>query len=487
MNQFSKKGNALPPLGVGITYSPELDEIVQSDCVDYLEIEPQTLWYKKEDRYEMPEEVVQHLVGIDKKKLIHSVGLPVGGIFRGEDHQIELLNNNIEIFQSPWASEHLGFNRTADFFTGFFLPPLQTEKGIAQAVQGITYLQNQLSVPFAVETGVNYLRPRKGEIADGTFISEVIEQADCGLLLDLHNLYANELNGRQSIDDFLKQIPLHRVLEVHLAGGFEMDGFWLDAHSGNMPDRLIQIASEVIAQLPNLKAITYEILPSYLPVVGISKIKEELHKVRELWSLRNTSHRIRDEKIKPRIGAVSSQVSDISVTTWEREIGLAAIGRIDSDSIFKDEAGIQLVQKLVEEFRASMLVTTLRLTYRLMALSLGNDVVKIIFKNFWSAVPPGQFASDEALNFAKFLTELELSLPNLKEVLLFEESSLRTLLDGKTRIVEFSYDPFPLLRSLAEGKLSTLERQMGTYEIEITGDDSTQHSNKNSYLKYAPH
>lgn len=60
----------------------------------------------------------------------------------------------------------------------------------------------------------------------------VVESADCGLLLDLHDLFANALNGRQSLDEFLDLAPLDRVWEVHLAGGMEVDGFWLDAHSG---------------------------------------------------------------------------------------------------------------------------------------------------------------------------------------------------------------------------------------------------------------
>jgi uncharacterized protein (UPF0276 family) len=485
-NLFSKNGNALPQLGVGITYSPELDEILQSDLVDYIEIEPQTLWIKRGDNYEMPTEVIQHLNDISKKKLVHSVGIPVGGVFRGDKQHIDLLAETITTFQSPWASEHLGFNRTAEFFTGFFLPPLQTTKGVSQAVQGIQFLQDQLPVPFAVETGVNYLRPRKGEISDGEFVSQVIGQADCGLLLDLQNLYTNELNGRQSIEDFLKDIPLHRIVEIHLAGGFEMDGFWLDAHSGIMPDRLIKIAEDVVAELPCLKAITYEILPSYLPIIGLGKLEEQLQIIKDIWNKRRKSS-------YPQTSTKSSNLQEkieletLNCTTWERELGLMVIGRPPLNKVLIQEPGIELIQKLVKEFRASMLVTSLRLTYRLLALSLGHDVVKVIFESFWRAFPPCQFASDEALNFAKFLRETDLALPNLSEVLLFEESTLRTLLDGQTRIVPFEYDPFPLLNALSVGKLENLQRQKGNYEIELTGEEIPLLSNITTESKYSHH
>src|SRR5689334_16767633 len=108
-------GNALPVLGVGITYSSELDPLIEQGLVDVIEIEPQTLWMRDRGIYRMPGEVIDHLNQFPQKKLIHSVGLPVGGTFRGDPHQIQLLSENIEVFQSPWASEHLGFNATADF------------------------------------------------------------------------------------------------------------------------------------------------------------------------------------------------------------------------------------------------------------------------------------------------------------------------------------------------------------------------------------
>lgn len=110
------------------------------------------------------------------------------------------------------------FNLTPDFFTGSFLPPRQTGQGLETYARAIGRLRDGLGVPLAVETGVNYLRPRADEVPDGEFFGAVVETTDCGTLLDLHNVYCNEKNGRQTIDRFLSQIPLERVWEVHLAG-----------------------------------------------------------------------------------------------------------------------------------------------------------------------------------------------------------------------------------------------------------------------------
>ena len=115
------------------------------------------------------------------------------------------------------------------------------------------------------------------------------EGADCGILLDLHNVYTNAINGRQPVDEFIAQLPLERVWEVHLAGGFWMDGYWLDAHSGPMPMPLVRHARDVVSRLPRLGAIIFEIYPSFVESTGVDEICRQLELLRELWTLRGTA------------------------------------------------------------------------------------------------------------------------------------------------------------------------------------------------------
>ena len=267
-------GEELPELGVGMVYFSGLEPLLEAhpEVVDLLEIEPQTTWLERPDRpgeiWVQPE-VEAHLAALPYRKLMHSVGTPVGGSVPGIDVQLPLLRNCVKQWNAPWASEHLAFNLTPDFFTGFFLPPRQTEAGLDIYIPAIRRLAKAVEVPFAFETGVNYLQPRADEIPDGEFVAQVAERAECGILLDLHNIYANEYNGRQTVQDFLKQIPLDRVWEMHVAGGFELDGYWLDAHSGTMPDAMVELARDIIPQLPNLKAIVFEMFTSFLPRFGL--------------------------------------------------------------------------------------------------------------------------------------------------------------------------------------------------------------------------
>ena len=149
------------------------------------------------------------------------------------------LAETVTALGAPWASEHLSFNAIqtgcAVEQIGFLLPPRQTHAGVDVAVHNIRCLMPRLPVPFAFETGVNYLQPRADELRDGEFVAAIAMKANCGILLDLHNLWVNERNGRQSVTEFVDMLPLDRVWEVHLAGGMMLGDYYLDAHSDVIP------------------------------------------------------------------------------------------------------------------------------------------------------------------------------------------------------------------------------------------------------------
>jgi len=284
---------SLPDLGVGYIDFPGAGELLDAAAglADVIEVEPQTLWLRRGGRYEADAASIERLAAMPQTKLVHGVGFPVGGTAAPEEAQLDLFVDVIRRLGAPWASEHLAFNRTEELNAGFLLPPLQTEAGVTNAVSAIRALESRLPVPFAFETGVNYLRPRPGEMSDGAFAAAIAEEADCGILLDLHNLWANERNGRQRVVDFLAELPLERVWEVHVAGGFEYEGYWLDAHSGPMPEGLVALAREVVPRLPNLHAIIFEILPPFLSRLGADGFRAQLEELRRLWERRQPAGR----------------------------------------------------------------------------------------------------------------------------------------------------------------------------------------------------
>jgi uncharacterized protein len=466
-----------PELGVGITFSSAVEPILDHhpDLIDVVEIEPQTTWLDTgaaTDRYRQLDDVASYIRDLPFRKLVHSIGLPVGGTGDHDRNQIALLRDTIAELGSPWASEHLSFDRTEAFRTGFFLPPRQTEEGVAVAVEAVGRLRADLGVPLAIETGVNYLAARPDEMNDGEFVAAVAERANSGILLDLHNIYTNALNGRQAVEDFVAQLPLERIWEIHLAGGFWMDGYWLDAHSGPIPAALFDQAKEIVSRLPNLGAIIFEIYPSFVDSVGVDEICRQLDLLRELWSVRG---RHADAETLVRSSTVLRQPSGASASpaAWELALGSLVIGRSpehDLETELSADSGVALLQKLALEFRASMIATNLRRTTRLLLLALGEDVFRMILAEYRSRVTPQMFAATEARAFARFLRELGVNVPQLAEVLEFEVAVLETLVDGRARLVRFEFDPLPMLLALGDGRLPDEPGRAGRFEIEITPD-----------------
>jgi uncharacterized protein len=268
---------ALPRLGVGVVYAPGLEPLLEAgaDVVDVLELEPQTFWFTDgPDGYRIDPRVLPRFADWPGAVLIHGVGFPVGGSVGVDAAAVAPFVAMIEALGAPWCSEHLSFNRAPEpggpRNAGFLMPPLQTAAGVDVAVRNITELTARLPVPFAFETGVNYLQPLPGELPDGEFFATVAERADCGLLVDLHNLWANERNGRQPVADVLAALPPERIWELHVAGGQEFQGYWLDAHSGYVPGPVMELAADLIARLPNLGAVNFELMPDYIAANGLS-------------------------------------------------------------------------------------------------------------------------------------------------------------------------------------------------------------------------
>lgn len=473
----------LPELGVGIIHAGELEPLIceTTGLIQVIEIEPQTLWMQisenGEKRYKTLTGMLDHLAGLPGSKLVHSVGAPVGGSVAVPSMQLELLCQWVERLGSPWASEHLSFNSTVEFQTGFFLAPRQTPAGVAMVAESIRRLRQAMPVPVAVETGVNYLRPREDELLDGQFIAETVQAADCGILLDLHNVYTNALNGRQSVDEFLSLIPLDRVWEMHIAGGMEMDGFWLDGHCDVVPTQLMEIARRVVPALPNLKALIFEIFPSFIPIVGIDKIRAQLESLQDVWRERGRPRGdgiFRPVPVEVRHSRYS-EAAPASPRQWEESFSRLVVGRETGDSQLSKELvadpGVKIIHKLIREFRASMLVNVLRLTMRLLMLSLGDKATLTILQAFWQESPPLMYATTEAEEFGRFLDRQNLRVPHLAKVLQFERALLATAMDDQPRIIPFDFDPIPLLRALADGRLPESVGTTGSFEIEVTPDN----------------
>lgn len=430
--------------------------VLELDLVDVIEVEPQASWQITGDLgapLRLDADIFSDLRAMRQHKLVHSVSLPVGNSRPHDPRALELLRQSITALDAPYASEHLSFNQfdldAGQLWAGFLLPPVQNRHSVDNAASRIDEMRRAVGVPVAFETNVNYLRPQPDEMPDGLFVRRVAEAADCGILLDLHNLLTNERNGRASLKAVLGDIPLERVWEIHLAGGREYRGYWLDAHSGHIADDLYAVARTVVGQCPNLRAIIFEIMDEYIDKRSGDALLEDVRRLRGLWSERR-----RSPILGVRHGPQSSrcQVSPPeSVKRRERTLGALALGRLphDPEPGLADDPAAALYADLVASMRESALYTRVPFLVRLLFVSIGQQATLDLIAAFSRQTPPEPFG-EETRHFTAYVRALDLAVPYLGEVLDLEEALLEVYRTREERCVTFECDAVALLNALTQ-------------------------------------
>lgn len=458
------------PLGVGLVYWPALEELFQPGAAapDVLELEPQTAWELVHDaggwRYRSNESLLERVAALPQRKLLHGVGNPLGGTVADRFDPVPQLRHAVRRLDPVWISEHLSFNRVRRGMqvehAGFLLPPAQTPASVHVAAGCIDAMRRTLGRPVAFETGVNYLRPRRDELDDGAFFAAVADGADSGILLDLHNLWCNQRNGRQSVAEALSQLPLQRVWELHLAGGMAHGNAWLDAHCGAVPDEVLDIASALLPRLPNLGAIVFEILPEHLASIGLDGVQRQIEQLHRLWRQRPApvrELRARRQALDRPLRPDAAQRAEAAA--WEMAlvdaIGGAALPGGPTLALEPSrDPGCALYRELIVDLRKANLARALHYTMTALLATLGADGTQALLDAYLGGQPPEPFAALEADAFAGFLrsrADRLPAVPGFADVLAFEHALVRATTHGESCELELSTDPVQLFEALDAG------------------------------------
>jgi uncharacterized protein len=253
---------------------------------------------------------------------------------------------------------------------------------------------------------------------------------------------------------FINQIPLDEVWEIHLAGGTEDSGYWLDSHSGQIPPQLLEITKMIIPRLKNLRAIIYEIEPSYLSVVDDNLIKSQLKQLHKLWELKTLvaeSNLLNSFTNHKYIHQNYDTGESPTPNEWEMVLGTLSIGYSSRNKLAKElssDPGMEIIKKRIETVRSSLVIRSLKLTSTLLIIGLGLEKFKSLLREYWQQEYPELFAMSEGKGFAKFLAKKNLNVQYLDKVLELELAMLNSFIKNEIKQIQFNYDPRPVLNSL---------------------------------------
>jgi uncharacterized protein (UPF0276 family) len=117
---------------------------------------------------------------------------------------------------------------------------------VRHVVPRIREIADRSELPFLVENVSSYALMPGGTMSEAAFLTAVLEEADCGLLLDVNNVYVNAHNHGFDAREFIDAIPLDRVVQVHLAGHRAEGDLLIDDHGSEVSDPVWDLYEYVV-------------------------------------------------------------------------------------------------------------------------------------------------------------------------------------------------------------------------------------------------
>lgn len=290
-------------IGVGIVLHPDAEyldlctDIIENE-VDFYELSPETLWkvngngHFSEGPWTAIMETILHRSG--KPFVGHGLGLSPGtAVPPDEDDRLQKwlaqIARDQERFQFLWYTEHLGWIQSSGNEMVLPLPLPPTEESIQTVADRLGQLKPYIPT-VGFENQVSYFAFEDAR-TEANFWNRICEAGDLWLLLDLHNAWTQCVNFQITMEEYLADLDLSHVLEIHLAGGSESNANWLpsgkvmrlDSHDNPVPEEVWSAFQDIRPKCPHLRAVVVERMDGTLTSDNIESYRAEVQRARKIF------------------------------------------------------------------------------------------------------------------------------------------------------------------------------------------------------------
>jgi len=154
-----------------------------------------------------------------------------------------------------WISDHLCWTGVAGLNVHDLLPMPYTDEALRHVVERVRAIQDFLERPIALENPSTYMEFRTSTWTECEFLAELAHRADCGILLDVNNVYVSAFNHGFDPVEYIDTIPKDRVVQLHLAGHTNKGTHILDTHNDYVVDPVWDLYRHVYQRLGSVSTL----------------------------------------------------------------------------------------------------------------------------------------------------------------------------------------------------------------------------------------
>lgn len=164
--------------------------------------------------------------------VMHGVSLSIGLTDPLNYDYLRELKSLRDRIGALWVSDHLCWTGVAGKNSHDLLPMPYTAEALRHVAGRIRTVQDYLEAPLILENPSTYISFASSTMSEWQFLSALVEEADCGILLDVNNVYVNAHNHQFEPQEYLAAIPYDRVVQFHVAGHSRQGAHIIDSHIG---------------------------------------------------------------------------------------------------------------------------------------------------------------------------------------------------------------------------------------------------------------
>lgn len=229
--------------------SPHVDEVIERlPQAGFLEIHSENYFAQGGKTVKQLKQIAEHY-----PLSFHGVALSLGSSEEPCKEHLARLKKLVDTYNPAMVSEHIAWNISDDVYLNDLLPVPYTEEAAKILSRNIDIVQNEIGRNILIENPSAYLSYKvEGMASEGDFIKEVIQNTNCGLLLDVNNVYVSCRNMNTDPIHHLNNMPFDKVGEIHLAGHsvkqFEDGEIRIDTHSKTVCDDVWKLYEHTLSK-----------------------------------------------------------------------------------------------------------------------------------------------------------------------------------------------------------------------------------------------